>query len=230
MLRTNYSSLICKWAWAHFHINGRRKAERGEDESSWGGVKRAAKPRSDNKHTTTPPPFFSDGLIKTLSRMVVGGVIWKGGAMRWGLSVKLLCRPWSSSVVAWPRTPLRSFRQLPRTKTAAVLNSSTSKAYTRQTVTAHWSISIQTAPPSPRPPLLNMPQGILAVLMNTSCLCCQTTHGHSRTSNSDEKFMMRYPLMFPTQRGWACHDNNYLTLYCPIVGWVSGVFVPFSCL
>lgn len=150
--------------------------------------------------------------------------------MRWGLSVKLLGRPWISWVVAWPRTPLRSFSQLPRTKTVAVLNSSTSKACARRTVTAHWSISIQTAPPSPLPPLLNMPQGILAVLMNTSSLRCQTTHGRARISNSDEKFMMRSPLVFPTQRGWACLDNNYLTLYCPIVGWASGPFVPFSCL
>lgn len=154
----------------------------------------------------------------------------EGGVMRRGLSVKLLGRPWISSVVAWPRTPLRSFRQLPRTKTAAVFNSSTSKACARRTVTAHWSISIQTAPPSPRPPLLNMPQGILAVLMNTSCLRCQTTHEHTCTSNSDEKFMMRSPLVFRTQRGRASLDNNYLTRYCPIVGWASGPFVPFPCL
>ncbi len=135
-------------------ISMARERQRGEKTSRVeGGLSvRLSLVPTTNTQQPPPPPFLLGWANKDTKQ---NGGRWshlERGAMRWGLSVKLLGRPWISSVVAWPRTPLRSFRQLPRTKTAAVLNSSTSKACARRTVTAHWSISIQTAPPSPRPP------------------------------------------------------------------------------
>lgn len=116
------------------------------------------------------------------------------------LSVKSAGCPRISSVVTQPHAPWRSFRQLSRTRPAAVLNSSLQRPTPDEQLQAHWSISIRAPPPPPHflslTPRLLMPAGILTVLMNITPPHHLHHHHPKHTVLCDEKFM-------------AC------SLYCP---------------
>ena len=120
--------------------------------------------------------------------MCVGGGSWHSEE----LSVKSAGCPWISSVVTQPRAPWRSFRQLSRTRPAAVLNSSLQRPTPDEQLQHTGQFPYKPPPPTPPPcspsltPPLLMPAGILTVLMNITTAISSTpsppqTHTHTHT-------------------------------------------------
>lgn len=117
---------------------------------------------------------------------------WRGWVRRVGteeLSVKSAGCPWISSVVTQAHAPWRSFRQLSRTRPAAVLNSSLQRPTPDEQLqhTGQFPYKPSLPPCSPSlTPLLRMPPGILTALMNI-------TPFYPPQTQTAECWMMRCP-------------------------------------